>query len=298
MPLSTQAMIVSVTVCSVRPEPFIFRIRDWRAANRGCGIASCLGCSSAVIAIFLVAFLIVKLQQDRAVDWREGLGWFGIVVVALLLTGSLLLYLYRSAQARSASAVAATLEARARFSDIRGHASTIQHHHMLADQALRRAHVALEEKQYGGFWESIEEATKALDMCQNSQALIAVNIERYVTALDNRTHDFPQWHAGLKPLQDLAPLTGELSKLKKKGDSSYEFASIRELRATRHEIVRSITELGEAIRHLEGAVTSSLNDLRRAVNRSTLLRAADPAQLRVVVGFLFSDSAEGEQVGG
>lgn len=285
---------ISVAMCSVKPVPFIFRIVDWRDMNRGCGVASCLGCSSAMFAMVLLLILATSVLSNYDASWQEWVGWFGVVVVAFILTGSLLHYLYRSDQDRRTAASTITLEVRQRFSDIQGHASAIEHYGVIADQALQRARIAHEEKRYGEFWEAIEEATKALDTCQSSQVAIAANIDRYVTALDQRVHDFPHWYHGLRPLQDIAPLIRELASLKKTADSSYEFASIREIRATRQDIVGSINKLGETIRHLEGAVTASLNDLRRAVNRSALLRAADPVHLRVVVGFLFSGASEDE----
>jgi len=127
----------------------------------------------------------------------------------------------------------ATFEARQRFSDIHAHASAIEHHQRLADQALQRARVAYDEKLYSEFWEVIKETMKALDTCQNSQTAIAINIDRYLTALENRVHDFPQWYAGLRPLQDLTPLVRELSTLKKKGDSNHEFVIIREIKTQR-----------------------------------------------------------------
>jgi hypothetical protein len=222
------------------------------------------------------------------------MGLFGIAVVVALVLGSLLLYLYRSTTTRSADAATATLQARQRFSDIHSHAAAIEHHQWTAGQALGRARAAYEDTLYSEFWESIEEATKALEICQNSQSAIATDIDGYVTVLDGRTHDFPLWYAGLRPLQDLTPLMRELSALKRKGDSNHQFATIREMQKIRG----AIEKLGEAIRHLEVAVTTSLNDLRRAVNRSALLRAADPGQLRVVVGFLFSGSAEEGNTGG
>lgn len=216
----------------------------------------------------------------------------GAVALVGLMLGSGTNYGVRSRRNLVKEADVLTLDARWRFDDIRQQVATLE---MAADDARRwldSAAAAFEGSEYGTFWEAIDAASKALAAGRAAQASLAVDIDHYVTILQEREHDFPEWCADLSPIRDLTPSMARLVDLKKKADTHYEFASIRELRQISFEIVKGFANLTQAIHHLETSMVSAYRELAGAVERSALLRAASPAVLQVVAGVFFQHGGE------
>lgn len=187
-------------------------------------------------------------------------------------------------------AAAATTEARVRFKDIAVQSSSTS---TMAERALFYLDVAGREFQhhrYAPFWDAMENAATAIGHCHACQGYLAFDIDQYVNALAGRIHDFPAWDQAVMKIGEIAPALDRFAELRHHAEADFHFANIRELRETRKVMIAGFQTLGEAIRHLESTVVDSISDLKRAVNRSLLFRAADPTRLHLVARFLI-DSA-------
>lgn len=277
--------IASIAICSIRPRPFRFAGREWIRSNLGCGPLGCLGCAIPVLAVLAGGLVAVQLPaDDGTLAWETWLWASGGVGLLGLVLGSGTNYRMTARRALVKEAETLTSNVRRSFDDMRSQVAVLRQASADADDWLDQATGAFEGIEYGAFWEAIENASKALAAGQIAQAALATDIDFYVTSLQEREHDFPEWCTELTPLRDLRPLLDRLLALKRQADTRYEFASIREMRDTRYEIVKGFANLSSAIQHLEVSVVDSCRQLGSAIERSALLRAASPAVLQIVAG--------------
>jgi hypothetical protein len=151
------------------------------------------------------------------------------------------------------------------------------------------------QHRYAPFWDAMESAATAIGQCHTCHGYLAFDIDQYVNALAGRIHDFPGWDKAITSIREIEPALQQFATLKNDAEADFHFANIRELRETRKVMIAGFQTLGEALRHLETAVVDSIRDLKRAVNRSLLLRAADPTQIHVVARFLIGTEVASEQ---
>lgn len=282
---------LQVTQWSVKPHPFEFSVSEWRQHAMGCSTIGGLGCVSIVI-VGVVAGIIAGQSSPQTRSLGAGVWIMTILSASILLLMLLSLISYRSSMKAKAfrEAATATTEARVRFKDIAVQSNGTS---TAADRALFYLDVASREFQhhrYAPFWDAMENAATAIGQCHACQGYLAFDIDQYVNALAGRIHDFPAWDQAVKKVGEIAPALERFAELKHDAEADFHFANIRELRETRKVMIAGFQTLGEALRHLETAVVDSISDLRRAVNRSLLFRAADPTRLHVVARFLI-DSA-------
>jgi len=272
---------------SVDPQPFQFSLGGWREHTKGCSTAGGLGCVSIII-VSIIAGILVQQFPEGSKSMSSGAWWLAAigVTVLLLLVLSLIAY-YSRANARSKrEAAAATAEARVRFKDIGVQSNGIT---TSVERALFFLNVAdreFQQHRYAPFWDAMESAATAIGQCHACQGYLAFDIDQYVNALSGRLHNFPGWDQAVSSLQEIEPALRHFARLKNDAEADFHFANIRELRETRKVMIASFQTLGEALRHLETAVVDSISDLKRAVNRSLLMRAADPTHIHVVARFL------------
>jgi hypothetical protein len=279
---------------SVKPRPFEFSVADWRAHTSGCSTAGGLGCLSVIIVSVISALLLSRFPAAKEIS--SGTWWLGgtIATVILLLLLSLAAYYSRANKRNRLDAEAATSEARVRYKDIGvqagGIATAIERAQFYLDVAARE----FAQHRYAPFWDAMENAATAIGQCHTCQGYLAFDIDQYVNTLSGRLHDFPSWDHAVTSIAAVEPSLHRFAQLKNDAEADYHFASMREFRETRQVMIAGFKTLGEALRHLEHAVVDSIADLKRAVNRSLLMRAADPTHIHVVARFLISTPSSGE----
>ena len=277
---------------SVEPHPFQFSVAGWREHTKGCSTAGGLGCVSIIIVSILAGIVLQKFpEKTKAMD--TGMLWLASIGVAVLfvLVLSLIAYYSRATSRAKKEAVAAAVEARIRFKDIGVQSNAIT---TSVERALFYLSVAdheFQQQRYAPFWDAMESAAMAIGQCHACQGYLAFDIDQYVNALSGRLHTFPGWDQAVTSLQEIEPALRHFARLKNDAEADFHFANIRELRETRKVMIAGFQTLGEALRHLETAVVDSISDLKRAVNRSLMLRAADPTHIRTVARFLIPPSS-------
>jgi hypothetical protein len=272
----------------VEPQAFVFQFSAWRDSTAGCSTAGCLGCSSLFVAVCLVSLLTASFSQLRSIGASI---WWPIILIltgTLLLASSLAVYYSRTTSRLKTDALKATTEARARYHDIRTQVSTIDQSVRRAAQALAMADNEFRNHRFAPFWDAMEAAVTAIGECHNAQQTLAADIDQYVGVLEAKRHDFPSWDTAVTTIPDVVPLLTRFVQLKSAAEADYQFASMREFRETRQVMIAGFRTLGEALRNMENAVTTSMGNLKSAVDRSVSRRAADPVHLNVVAGFLVS----------
>lgn len=276
---------------SVRPHPFKFSMADWREYTKGCSTAGGLGCVSIIIVSVVAGIVLSQFPQTKSVSL--GTRWLLAVgaAVLLLLLLSLVTYYSRATASHKRQAAAATAEARVRFKDIGvqsgGITTSVERAAFYLDVASRE----FTQHRYAPFWDAMEAAATSIGQCHACQGYLAFDIDQYVDALAGRLHDFPAWDQAVVSIREVEPALVRFAELKNDAEADFHFANIRELRETRKVMIAGFQTLGEALRHLETAVVDSIADLKRAVNRSLLLRAADPTRIHVVARFLIASAS-------
>jgi hypothetical protein len=259
---------------------------DWQEHTKGCGTGVGLGCVSFLIAATLAWFSLTKFpatQKTPPVLW-----WclFIAAVLFFLLTLSFARYYRRAVVMARKDAEVATSEARVRYTDIPTQVQQMETAIRTADFHLDVATREFAQHRYAPFWDAMESAAKAIGDCHTCQGWLAFDIDQYVNALSGRIHDFPTWDTAIASIPEVAPALSRFTDLKNAAEADYHFASMREFRETRQVMIAGFKTLGEALRHLENAMVNSIQDLKRAVDRSVVLRAADTMHLQVVARFL------------
>jgi hypothetical protein len=272
----------------VEPQAFTFELSGWRQSTASCSTAGCLGCSSLFVAVCVVSMATATFSQLRSIG--ASIWWPIILILAgtLLLASSLAVYYSKTTSRAKKEALKATTEARARYHDIRTQVSTIDQSVRRAAQALAMADNEFKNHRFAPFWDAMEAAVTAIGECHGAQQTLATDIDQYVSVLEAKRHDFPSWDTAVTTIPDVAPLLTRFVQLKSAAEADYQFASMREFRETRQVMIAGFRTLGEALRNMETAVTASIGNLKRAVDRSVNQRAADPAHLNVVAGFLIT----------
>ena len=276
---------------SVEPHPFQFSLAGWREHTKGCSTVGGLGCVSIILVSIFAGIVFQQFPEHTKAMSRQA-WWLSVVgvTVLLLLVMSLIAYYTRATARFKREAAAATQEARVRFRDIGVQSSAIT---TSVERALFYLNVAdreFQQHRYAPFWDAMESAATAIGQCHACQGYLAFDIDHYVNALSGRLHNFPGWDQAVTSLQEIEPALRHFASLKNEAEADFHFANIRELRETRKVMIAGFQTLGEALRHLETAVVDSISDLKRAVNRSLMMRAADPARIHVIARFLIPPS--------
>jgi hypothetical protein len=245
-----------------------------------------------VVVVGVLSAILLKQYPDatQSISTTRWYWAFALASVLLLLLLSLAVYHSRETTRHKREAAAATAEARVRYKDIGvqagGIGSSVERAQFYLDVAARE----FAQHRYAPFWDAMEAAATAIGQCHACQGYLAFDIDQYVNVLGGRLHDFPSWDHAVSSIPEIEPALGRFAHLKNEAESDYQFASMREFRETRQVMIAGFKTLGEALRHLEHAVVDSISDLKRAVDRSLLLRAADPAHIHVVARFLIGNT--------
>jgi hypothetical protein len=283
------------TQWSVTPRQFEFRLADWREYTQGCTTAGSVGCFSVAFTSLLAWLSLDAFPTTRATEPALWWSLYVAIVVILILGLSFLLYYSRATTRHKKDAAAAATEAAVRYRDIRvqvgGIADSLQQAAFYLDVASRE----FAQHRYAPFWDAMEAAATAIGQCHTCQGYLAFDIDHYVNALSGREHDFPTWDHAVDSIPEVEPALAQFANLKNAAEADYQFASMREFRETRQVMIAGFKTLGEALRHLENAVVTSIGDLKRAVDRSVLLRAADSAHLQLIAKFLLGGSSSRQQ---
>jgi len=252
---------------------------------KGCSTRGGLGCLSIIIGS--IAGLIIRTFVPAVAALSFGNWLLLVCAIAAVLLPLMAISTYQSRAQRKLhnEAAAATTEARLRLKDIHvqsnGIAIAVERANFYVDVAARE----YAQHRYAPFWDAMEAAATSIGQCHTGHGYLAFDIDQYVNALSGRLHDFPSWDHAVTTLPEIQPALDRFAELKNRAESDYQFASMREFRETRQVMIAGFRTLGEALRHLEHAVVTSIADLKRSVDRSIVMRAADPTHLMSVANF-------------
>jgi hypothetical protein len=280
---------------SVQPQPFEFQIAEWRRHTAGCTTAGGLGCISLVIVGLLTWSLVANVPSMQAIPPGNWWLFYGLTFTGVLLLLSVITYYFKARSSAKTAAIAATREAHIRYQDITVQVSGIGRAIDEAQYYVSVADREFTQHRYAPFWDAMEAAAKAIGQCHTCQGYLAFDIDQYVNVLAGRIHNFPGWDYAVTAVPEVEPALHRFARLKDAAEADYQFASMREFRETRQVMIAGFKTLGEALRHLENAVVTSIADLKRAVDRSVMLRAADSAHLQRIARFLLTERPRHER---
>jgi hypothetical protein len=150
-----------------------------------------------------------------------------------------------------------------------------------ARQKLAHADQEFQARAYAPFWDVIENIAIDISMCRTRINLLEGKISDYTRQLNGEIHTFPPQPLDMNAIPPSQPLTDELGRLVRCGQTNFEFATIWEHRRTRQVIAEGFQTLGEAIDGLAEAVRQSFDRLQwtmsagfRSVNAG-LAKSAD-----------------------
>lgn len=131
---------------------------------------------------------------------------------------------------------------------------------------LRFAEQEYKATAFESFWDSLENAAVALaDFNQNANQ-IGRNASEYYRSLNGRSHTFPSFPVGTQSIPDPLFLVGELRRIKRLGETNFQFANILAHRKTRRVMSDGLRRLNDAINDLGYTIENSMSDLRDSIS--------------------------------
>jgi hypothetical protein len=121
------------------------------------------------------------------------------------------------------------------------------------DNAIRD----FEANAFGPFWDSVQEAVRALDAFRCSAKSASQSHEDYHSRLVGLNHTFPALPAFVDRLPNPLPTLRRLSEIVRKGQTDFHFATIWEQRRTREALIAGFNSWAEALSQIESQVVAA-----------------------------------------
>jgi hypothetical protein len=131
---------------------------------------------------------------------------------------------------------------------------------------------------FAPFWDAVEQSALALGNYNNNIQRLNSMASNYYGSLRGRSHSFPVFDESGVP--DSTAQIRRFQKVLRQGQTDFKFANIWEHRATRDAVVAGFRSLGDAVNGLEGALASSVGQLRDTIS-SGLREVRDVADWRL-----------------
>jgi hypothetical protein len=141
-----------------------------------------------------------------------------------------------------------------------------------AERHLNQAEIDFAERAFAPFWDSVEQAVKALgDYYSNCQA-IRTNFEKYKEVSNKYRRD----HQGIPPsyalsstsinkLQVGVSTSKRMNAIVRKAQSDFQFATIFEQRRTNKILIAGFTQLSHALNEMTGEISGAIYGLSSLV---------------------------------
>ena len=141
-----------------------------------------------------------------------------------------------------------------------------------AEQYLDQADVDFSDGAFAPFWDSIENAAKALGCFDEGVHHIKDNASHYTELLRKYEGTPPQFPLARKSVTKLGIGTATAERMKavvRTAQRNFQFATIYEQRRTNKILVAGFTSLAQALEQMTWQITASIDDLADSVDGMT-----------------------------
>jgi len=142
-----------------------------------------------------------------------------------------------------------------------------------AEEYLDQAEIDFKENAYSPFWNSIENAVKALGQIDESINEISNNAHKYsnlIKKYENIPPKFPLTHQSIEKLAVVGMATAKrMEAIVRTAQRNFQFAMIYEQRKTNQILIAGFTNLADAIDRMTWEITESINTLGNSVDIMT-----------------------------
>lgn len=152
-----------------------------------------------------------------------------------------------------------------RFESLPKHLSTAERH-------LNQAEVDFADGAFAPFWDSIEEAAKALGHFDEGVRGINDNASRYTKLINTYEGTPPEFSLERQSVAKLGGGTGSAERMRavvRKARPNFQFATIYEQRKTNQILVAGFKSLAHALGEMTKQITASIDDLASSVDGMT-----------------------------
>jgi hypothetical protein len=165
-----------------------------------------------------------------------------------------------------------------------------------AEACLNRAEADFKEGVFAPFWDSIENAMRHLNNCDNQVRLIHSSSQKYGefrTQYDAEFTPFPISKDAVEKLSTATTTSERLRAIVRVAQRNFQFATIFEQRRTNQILLSGFRTLGEAIDGMGDRISSSIHDLGGQIDCMRFEIRDGFASLDEQVGTMHSELAEG-----
>ena len=131
------------------------------------------------------------------------------------------------------------------------------------NQHLKEANQRYQENAFGPFWDSIQEAVRALDAFRQTSDEARLEYDGYRLKLSGHSHTFPVLPNYGDRLPDPLPALQRLEQIVRLGQTNFQFATIWEQRRTREAIMVGFDTWADAVSQIASRVLASFRDNSR-----------------------------------
>ena len=135
-----------------------------------------------------------------------------------------------------------------------------------AEAALDQAEQEFADGAFAPFWDAIEEAVNELAAFNRKVKQIIANRDEYRLILPEMEQTPGPFIVGIDLIPDATSIAERMSKIVRRAQKDYHFASIYEKRKTNQLLVRGFASLGEALRNLSSSLQYSISDLNSSLS--------------------------------
>jgi uncharacterized protein YfcZ (UPF0381/DUF406 family) len=142
-------------------------------------------------------------------------------------------------------------------------------HLSLAERHLNQAEIDFADGAFAPFWDSIENAARALGHFDEGVHHIKDNSSCYTELIRKYEDAPPQFPIALESVAKLGIATATAERMKgivRTAQCNFEFATIYEQRKTNQILVAGFTSLAQALDRMTVQITASIDDLRSSVD--------------------------------
>lgn len=273
----------------VRPSSLVPKFEDWFRGVLGCQALGCLAPAAVCASTLWVAVRIARAApgapSQSVTSLLERWSILSLVLFVVSAIGVTLVKSHRSGH-REAERVSQELnQLLGWFSQQADHLWATANQ---AERLVQRAERDFEERAFGPFWDSMEQAATALDRHLESTRVLSGQITRYSGLLAGRHHDFPPWNYWIESLPDSSPMTQRLESLIRVAQRDFEFANILEHRRSQKIMIAGFQGLTEAVQHLENRLVESITDLKLSISNDLARILASQGAIHKTIQFVLT----------
>ncbi len=164
-----------------------------------------------------------------------------------------------------------------------------------ADQHLTQAEADFAEGAFSPFWDSIEKAVTCIGGFDEGIRRIKDNSLRYtqlIVKYEDTPPEFPFPRKNVEKLSVAKKTAERMSKIVRKAQRNFQFATIYEQRKTNQLLVAGFTSLGQALNEMTNEIVSSIDDLAGTMDSMTSTLNESMQRIHSRMGDMVSQSRQ------